>query len=101
MQKGDIAIVKNIPENNSLLWKIKHLIKITPITFPNGEPGEEDIGHTFLKENGEMIVRKELKPAHDVLEATENFEKNSAKLDGNTLRRQSRLKWLQGWDTSF
>lgn len=84
-----------------MLWKVKHLIKITPVTFPNGEPTENDIGSTFLKENGEFMVVKQLKPTSDVLESTEAFKNNPKKLDGNTLRRNSRLKWLNGWDTSL
>lgn len=84
-----------------MLWKVKHLVKITPITFPNGEPTENDIDYTFLRENGEMVVIKELKPSKEVLEATEKFQGDPKKLNVNTLRRHSRLKWLSGWDTSF
>lgn len=101
MQGGDIAIVKNIPENNARLWKIKHLIQIAPITFPNGMPSQDDLNCTYLKENGELVVNKKIKPTEDVLEASESFEKHAKKLDGNTLRKNSRLKWLQGWDNSL
>ena len=34
-KKSTIAIVANTPPVNALLWKVKHLIKITPVTFPN------------------------------------------------------------------
>lgn len=101
MQQGDVAIVKNIPEINSQLWKIKHLIKITPITFPNGMPTENDIDCTYLKENGELMVIKELKPTSEVLKATENFENDPKKLDTVTLRINSRKKWLNGWSNSL
>jgi large subunit ribosomal protein L30 len=47
-QKSDIAIVKNIPEVNEILWKIKHLVKITPIQCPNGMPDEGDYEGTYL-----------------------------------------------------
>ncbi|GLV43748.1 uncharacterized protein CBL_06928 [Carabus blaptoides fortunei] len=57
-KQGDVAIVKNIPENNAMLWKIKHLIKIAPITFPNGVPTEDDLDCTHLRENGELVVNK-------------------------------------------
>ncbi|CAO1424819.1 unnamed protein product [Diamesa hyperborea] len=96
-QKYGVAIVKNIPENNARLWKIKHLIKIAPITFPQGEPSEEDLHHTYLKENGECIVIKNIDTLNQRLEAAQEFEKKENLLDGETLRKDSRLKWLNPW----
>lgn len=92
---SDIVILKNTPEINSKLWKVKHLIKITPITFPNGFP--DDINGTFLKENGEFLVTKRLVPNAERLEKTEAFRKDPKRIDGDTLRRDSRKKWLLGW----
>lgn len=91
---SDIAIVKNIPENNARLWKIKHLIEITPITFPNGFPDGKSA--TLLKENGELIV-KHINIPEERIEALDKFQKEVKRMDGDTLRRQSRLKWLSGW----
>ncbi|VVD02567.1 39S ribosomal protein L30, mitochondrial [Leptidea sinapis] len=93
---NQMAIVKNIPEINAKLWKVKHLIKITPITFPYGEPTENDIKHTVLKENGECIVIKELKPDVKRVEALESFEKDPKRMDSTTIVRDSRLKWVTG-----
>jgi large subunit ribosomal protein L30 len=61
-QMTDKVIVKNTPQMNKLLYQIKHLIKIKPLTFPNGEPSAEDIqaGATVLNEYGEMFVHKKL-----------------------------------------
>ncbi|KAJ8945676.1 hypothetical protein NQ318_012394 [Aromia moschata] len=50
------VVIKNIPENNNRLWKVKHLVKITPITFPDGFPSESD--RTVLHENGELRIIK-------------------------------------------
>ncbi|XP_063709659.1 large ribosomal subunit protein uL30m [Culicoides brevitarsis] len=96
---GAIAIVKNIPENNARLWKVKHLIHITPITFPHGEPTAEDINYTFLKENGECIVAKKLEVPAERIEAAEKFENDPKRLDKETVQRDLRLKWLSGWKT--
>jgi large subunit ribosomal protein L30 len=90
-------VVKNIPENNARLWKVKHLVKISPITFPYGEPKEADINYTFLKENGECLVTKEIEIKPEKVEAAENFLKDSNRLDGKRLKKDSRLKWLNGW----
>uniref|UniRef100_A0A1I8C266 Transposase n=1 Tax=Meloidogyne hapla TaxID=6305 RepID=A0A1I8C266_MELHA len=40
---GELRIFMNTISNNKQLWKIKHLIEIRPISFPNGEPGPEDV----------------------------------------------------------
>jgi large subunit ribosomal protein L30 len=92
-------VVKNIPEINANLWKVKHLIKIEPITFPYGEPTENDINHTYLKVNGECIVVKEIggEGGQKRLEAADEIFKDPKKLDGSTLRRDTRMKWLNHW----
>lgn len=96
-QKSDIAIVKNIPEANAVLWKIKHLVKITPIQCPNGLPEENDYEGTYLTEYGEFRVSPRLKIDPKQIEATEEFVKDPRKFDGETLRKLLRLKWLYGW----
>lgn len=91
---NEIAIVKNIPEINAMLWKVKHLVSVTPIVFPYGEPTENDVDHLFLKENGQCLVTKEIKVDETRLSATEQFRDQPTRLDGETLRKDSRLKYL-------
>ncbi|KAG5684143.1 hypothetical protein PVAND_013384 [Polypedilum vanderplanki] len=95
--RGAVSIVKNIPENNQRLWKIKHLVKIEPINFVNGEPTEKDINYTFLKENGDCIVIKNIECVEKRLDATEKFEKNEKNLNSEILKRDSRLKWVNNY----
>lgn len=40
------VLIPNTPHYNRLLWEVKHLIKIKPLTFPDGVPTEKDIGAT-------------------------------------------------------
>ncbi|CAG5041819.1 unnamed protein product [Parnassius apollo] len=88
-----VTIVKNIPEVNARLWKIKHLIKVTPITFPYGEPTEADINYTILKENGQCVVTKTLEPQASQIDALEKFETDKSKMDSTTIKKDSRYKW--------
>lgn len=98
LQAGqDVAIVKNIPENNARLWKIKHLVAVDAITFPFGEPTENDIKYTFLKDDGECIVTKEIAIDPKRLEAAENFINDATKLDKDTLKRDALLKWVRAY----
>lgn len=89
-------VIKNIPENNQRLWKIKHVIKITPITYPDGFPTKDDV--TRLEENGQLRIMKKIGTVETRLQLTEAFQKDVKKLDGDTLRRDSRKKWLNGWE---
>lgn len=79
------------------LWKVKHLVKITPINFPNGQPTEDDLNHTILKENGDCVVIKNIDTLQQRLEAAEKFEKDPRNLDGPTLKRDTRRKWVTPW----
>ncbi|XP_054728301.1 39S ribosomal protein L30, mitochondrial-like [Anastrepha obliqua] len=96
-KQSDFTVVKNIPDVNAMLWKIKHLIKVTPVTFPYGEPTANDLKHTILKENGECIVTKEIGPVVQRLEAAEAFETDPNRLDTDLLKRDARMKWLNPW----
>ncbi|XP_064556303.1 large ribosomal subunit protein uL30m [Drosophila montana] len=96
-KQSDFTVVKNIPENNARLWKIKHLIKVTPITFPYGEPTAQDIKHTILKENGECLVTKDIGPVEVRDAARDAFDQLPKRLDTELLRKDSRLKWLNPW----
>lgn len=72
-------------------------MKIVPVTFPDGFPTATD--HTFLKDNGELRIIKYV--SHDEkLKLAEDFKNDLKLLDGDTLRRDSRKKWLSGWDTT-
>uniref|UniRef100_A0A182ITJ7 Large ribosomal subunit protein uL30m n=1 Tax=Anopheles atroparvus TaxID=41427 RepID=A0A182ITJ7_ANOAO len=99
-ENNAVAVVKNIPENNARLWKVKHLVEIQPITFKYGEPTEGDIERTFLKEDGECVVVRKLEAvevANTRLSAAEEIRHAKQRMDGETLRKDSRLKWLNAW----
>ena len=80
------------------LWKVKHLVKITPIKFPYGEPTADDIKNTFLKENGDCVVIKNIDQLQQRFDATEKFNQDKRILDGPTLRKDSRLRWMNPWE---
>ena len=90
-KQSDFTVVKNIPEINARLWKIKHLLKVTPINFPYGEPTANDINHTILKENGECIVTKEIGKVEERFEAADKFENDAKRLDTDLLKKDARL----------
>jgi len=58
-----LSFVPNIPSVSLILFKIKHLITITPITFPNGMPDDFDPDkHGYkLTTKGEFVVHPSLR----------------------------------------
>lgn len=84
---------------NARLWKVKHLIKITPIQTPDGLPEKGDFWGTHLDENGVFRVSKRLQPDTKRLEATEVYEKLAKRVDAASVEKSCRDKWLNPWST--
>lgn len=87
-------IVKNIPNICAMLWTVKHLVKITPIKLPQELPTKNDLGGTYLHENGTFSVIPKVDSAR--LEATKKFMNDEKKLDRNRIKEKLRLEWLRG-----
>jgi len=95
--RSEIALIANTPAMNAMLWKVKHLIRITPITFPQGVPQEGDIGATRLLENGQLVFVPQLKADTAVAQVQAEEAPDIRHLDGETLRKHLRLKWIHPW----
>lgn len=91
-QEVDKVIVKNTPEMNKILWEVKHIIKITPITFPYGEPQECDQG--YLNDKGQYILFNKLRTNDKRLEASHKFFKDPRRFEADTLKKKLRDIWL-------
>lgn len=48
--------------SNDTFDLLQHLIDVQPITFPNGEPTEDDVNHVQVRHDGKCIVDKRLAP---------------------------------------
>jgi len=80
---------------NALLWKVKHLVRITPITFPQGIPSDGDVRGAKLKENGELVFVPKLE--EPTLSDVESDIKEP-RIDGETMQKYLRAKWMKPWD---
>lgn len=96
-KKSDIAIVKNTPEICAELWKVKHLIKVTPLRQPDKLPEDDDVHATWLHENGDLLLTPRVDPARE--QATLDHKNNPKRLDGETLSYELRMRWLNPYDT--
>lgn len=85
---------------NARLWKVKHLVKITPIQTPDGLPEKDgDYWGTHLDTEGVFRISKRFLPDPKRLEATNDFETLAKRVDTETAEKNSRDKWLNPWST--
>ena len=97
LQRSDIAIIPNTPQYSALLFKVKHLIRITPITLPQGIPDASDLSGARLQENGQLVFVPQLKKDAEQAELQQIQETPSNHMDGETLRKHLRLNWIKPW----
>jgi large subunit ribosomal protein L30 len=85
------VFLPNLPSVGILLYKIKHLIQITPITFPQGMPEDfdPDVHGYRLNSNGEFIVT----PTRG--ESVENITKRAdwMKITNEDIDKEARRHW--------
>ncbi|XP_077518186.1 mitochondrial ribosomal protein L30 [Amblyomma americanum] len=92
-QLGSRTIVKNTPFMCKMLWRVKHLVKVSPITFPDGEPTEMMTG-THLSRDGVFRIVPHLKVPEQRLLEPDAYKKR--KFTGKEIERVLREHWNNG-----
>uniref|UniRef100_A0A8D8QYT7 39S ribosomal protein L30, mitochondrial n=1 Tax=Cacopsylla melanoneura TaxID=428564 RepID=A0A8D8QYT7_9HEMI len=98
-KQSKVVIVKNTPRNNMMLWRIKHLVKITPITFPDGVPEEGDVFATHLNYKGELQIKKSI--SEDKVKEVVEVKPNPVQLKKDDIKRHSIQMWMNPWKTLY
>lgn len=93
--EGKMCFLPNIPSVCLHLSKIKHMVKITPVTFPNGIPDDfSPETHGFkLTSRGEFFIND--KP----MESLESIAQRAdwMKIDADMISREARRHWDKPW----
>nr|CAG4641253.1 EOG090X0EYV [Eulimnadia texana] len=97
-EKERITFVPNTPHTNAMLWKVKHLVRITPVTFPQGLPRDGDVRGARIKENGEVVFVPQLKEDAIVAEKQAVAPKDPSTMDTDTLKKYLRNQWVKPWN---
>ncbi|CAJ0596806.1 unnamed protein product [Cylicocyclus nassatus] len=87
---GRMELFPNTASINEELWHMKHLIELKPVTFPNGEPTEEDIYGVKFHPDGRCEVTKGAAPLTE--EQLQLFDRNK-QWSSRELRRQLASKY--------
>lgn len=91
------VILPNTPYFSKKLYDIKHLIKITPITFPNGIPDKADFRACQIKQNGEFVCHSKLEVEDNLLEDS----KDKMLVTKDHYQKEARKHWERPWNTPF
>jgi len=92
-----LSFLPNLPSVGLLLFKIKHLVQITPLTFPNGIPEDFDpeMDGSFLKSNGEFLIHPSLKVNPEEVADRADW----MKLELHHIHREARRHWMKPFNT--
>nr|CAG4648292.1 EOG090X0EYV [Moina brachiata]SVE93300.1 EOG090X0EYV [Moina brachiata] len=99
-KNSEIAILPNTPSTCAMLWKVKHLVRITPISLPQGLPEDGDLTGARLLENGQLtfVPRLGVSASNPNQHTIADLKSRPEHMDGETLRKILRLKWLKPHD---
>ncbi|KAI1722582.1 hypothetical protein Ddc_06748 [Ditylenchus destructor] len=61
-EPGVMNVFPNTASTNRQLWKLKHVIDIRPMTFPNGEPTMENVANVEILHDGRCVIDRKLAP---------------------------------------
>lgn len=90
---GSRTIVKNTPFMCKMLWRVKHLVRVSPITFPDGEPTEVTSG-THLGRDGVFRIVPQLRvPEQRLAEPADHVRRKFA---GQEIAKVLHRKWNNG-----
>lgn len=87
---GAVAVVKNIPEMNALLWRVKHVVRVDPVTFPDGAPSTDDLDGWQLLEDGRVVRNAMLRVQQAPPPADQHL-----KVSRQTIKDRMRLRWIK------
>lgn len=88
---GTRVFLPNLPSVGLLLYRIKHVVDIQPITFPNGMPDDFDPDkHGFkLNKKGEFIIEGPPKEGLESVAARADW----MKIEKDHVDKEARLHW--------
>jgi hypothetical protein len=79
-----------LADTNDKLWSVKHLIEVRPISFPNGEPTEADIGFVELHADGRCVIDQKANVDHESVKFIDESAQFTQKYLARVLRYRDR-----------
>lgn len=98
-----IVALPNLSFYNALLYRIKHLIEITPVTFPENlpNPDEFDVRCAKVTSNGTFLYQKSFGADSKNLLGEGPLPINKIKMTEKTHKKESLSAWLKPWNSPY
>jgi len=91
---GKRVAVPNMTHYTSLLYQVKHLVRITPVSFPHGIPKAEEFDAIMARvsDNGEFLYHPKIK---DLSERIEKGQEKGEKMliQTDTYKKKAAYEW--------
>jgi len=91
---GKRVAVPNMTHYTSLLYQVKHLVRVIPVRFPNGVPSEAEFDPKMAKmtDTGEFLYHPKIKQVSNEVEAAEE-KSEKLLIQPRTYKRKANLDW--------
>lgn len=101
--KSTRVALPNLSFYNALLFRIKHLVEIQPVTFPDGIPSPEefDVRCAKVTASGEFLYHKKIGDTSKVLLGEGPIEADNLKMTQKTHLKESKTAWNKPYNSPY
>lgn len=98
-----VVALPNLSYYNALLYRIKHLVEIRPVEFPNGIPTKEefDVHNAKVTHDGKFLYHPKIGEQSKVLLGQGPLKADRQKMTEETHKSESRKSWLRPYNSPF
>ena len=91
----------NLSFYNSLLYRIKHLVEIKPVQFPDGIPSLEDfdVRRARVTEDGKFLYHEKIAEQNTVMLGEGPVTADSLKISEKTWKKEANDSWQRPWNS--
>lgn len=98
-----LVALPNLSYYNALLYRIKHLIEIKPIEFPDGIPSPEefDVRCAKVTHDGKFLYHKKIRESTNALLGEGSSEANRLNMSTETYCEEAAKSWNKPWNSPY
>jgi len=91
----------NLSFYNALLYRVKHLVEIIPVEFPNGIPDQEnfDVKRAKVTEDGNFLYHEKIAESNNVLSGEGPIPADKLKVTVRTIESEAFKSWQKPWNS--
>jgi len=99
-----VVALPNLSNYNALLFRVKHLVEITPVQFPDeGLPSskEFDVLKAKVTHDGKFVYNAKISEESKVLLDQGPVQAERMKMSRKTFRNEAKLAWSRPWNSPY